>query len=138
MQGMIDKVSFSRAAKTAAMMALLMLSAGCYICPGHRRAREAVLKTNLQTMREAIKQYREDKAHYPDSLETLVEEGYLRDFPVDPITLSRNTWEFVYSDGGEDAALEGDLGGGGEGSGIFDVKSGSGMQALDGSYYSEW
>ncbi len=103
-----------------------------------QRAREAVLKTNLHTMREAFDQYYADKAHYPDSLETLVEEGYLREIPYDPFTQSRDTWEVIYSEEGEDEVPEDDLGDGGGGAGIFDVKSGSGMQALDGSYYSEW
>ena len=63
-----------------------------------RRANEAVLKTNLRTMRDVIDQYYGDKGHYPPSLEALVEEGYLRKIPIDPITKSNDTWVLVYEE----------------------------------------
>src|SRR5690349_3713878 len=47
-------------------------------------AKEATLKANLMQMREAIDQYYADKGKYPDSLETLVSEQYLRTVPKDP------------------------------------------------------
>jgi len=100
-----------------------------------QRAREAVLKSDLHTIRESIDQYFADKGTYPDSLQTLVEEGYMRKMPVDPFTQSGSTWVYVYAEQGED-----DLAGeeGMTGPGIFDVKSGSDHQALDGSYVSDW
>jgi prepilin-type N-terminal cleavage/methylation domain-containing protein len=49
------------------------------------RAKEAVLKTNLRTLRDVLDQYKGDKGHYPSELDTLVEEGYLREIPIDPI-----------------------------------------------------
>src|SRR4030095_5840950 len=74
--------------------------------PAPDKAREAVLKTDLHTMREALDQYFADKAHYPDSLDTLVQEGYLRKVPVDPFTLSSSTWRLIYADEG---GTQGDL-----------------------------
>ena len=57
-----------------------------------RRANEAVLKTNLRTLRDVLDQYHGDKGYYPSELEELVTEGYLRAMPVDPITKSDKTW----------------------------------------------
>ena len=103
-----------------------------------QRAREAVLKTNLHTMREAFDQYFADKAAYPESLEVLVEEGYLREVPVDPLTGSSSTWQLIYAEEQQlDTGLE-DLDGFSTGPGIWDVKSGANMTALDGSNVSEW
>jgi general secretion pathway protein G len=95
------------------------------------KAREAVLKEDLFTMRDVIDQYYADKGRYPASLETLVEEGYLRQIPVDPFTNSADTWqtEAAPMEDGEDA------GGGG---GIYDVHSGATGVAEDGTSYSEW
>jgi general secretion pathway protein G len=93
-------------------------------------AREAVLKENLYAMRDVIDQYFADKGKYPESLDTLVDEGYIRRIPVDPITNSSESWETVQaedSDEGEDT-----------GGGIYDVKSGAAGMALDGTQYSEW
>ena len=56
------------------------------------RAREAVLKADLYQMRSTIDQFLADKGHYPESLQALVEAGYLRFVPVDPITRSSDTW----------------------------------------------
>lgn len=96
-----------------------------------RKAKEAVLRNNLQQLRLTLDQYNTDKGHYPESLEILVEEGYLRELPLDPITKSRESWQIVYEQdySDEDSNYE---------PGIFDIKSGSGETALDGSYYEEW
>ena len=61
-----------------------------------RRASEAVLKTDLHTMRDLLDQYHGDKGYYPTELVELVDEGYLRAIPVDPITKSADTWVEVY------------------------------------------
>src|SRR5918995_1347404 len=50
--------------------------------------KEAVLKTNLFRMRDAIDQYYADKGKYPSSIDSLVSDGYLRSIPEDPITRS--------------------------------------------------
>lgn len=90
------------------------------------RARESVLRSNLLTMRSVIDQYTYDKETPPQSLEDLVEEGYLREVPIDPITNSRETWELVV-----------EIGPTGE-SGLFDVRSGSEETSLGGTPYAEW
>src|SRR4029079_8313730 len=71
-----------------------------------RRANEAVLKTNLRTLRDVIDQHHGDKGFYPASLEALVDAGYLRKIPVDPITKSSDTWVVEY----EDDAAETEIG----------------------------
>src|SRR5579864_607399 len=92
-------------------------------------AREAVLKQDLQTMRNAIQQFTLDKQAAPQSLSDLVSSGYLREIPVDPITRTRE-W---HADA-EDVLLSVDQ----TTSGISDVHSTSGNISLDGSPYSSW
>ncbi|HEX2643591.1 MAG TPA: prepilin-type N-terminal cleavage/methylation domain-containing protein [Thermoanaerobaculia bacterium] len=102
-----------------------------------RRASEATLKQNLRTMRDVIDQYYGDKGRYPASLEALVEAGYLRKVPADPITRSSETWLLDYEEVNPDEpAAEAD---GGDGSpGIVDIHSGSPLKSLSGTPYSEW
>lgn len=54
-----------------------------------QHARETVLKENLWQMRRAIDQYGADKGKLPQSLRDLVEDKYLQEVPVDPITEKR-------------------------------------------------
>jgi general secretion pathway protein G len=98
-----------------------------------QRAREAALRENLYAMRNVIDQYFTDKGKYPDSLQSLVEDGYIRKIPVDPMTGSETTWVEEQSDTGESD--------GGDPTapvGIADVHSGSDGTALDGSHYGDW
>jgi general secretion pathway protein G len=95
-----------------------------------QKAREAVLKEDLYAIRDVIDQYFADKGKYPESLDALVEEGYLRKIPEDPITKSSETWQIVHA---EETDEDPDATGG-----VFDVKSGADGTALDGSRYSEW
>src|SRR5688572_27672498 len=60
-------------------------------------AQEAVLKTDLFDMRDALDQYYADKGQYPGSLDALVTDGYIRRVPVDPITNAAD-WQVVISD----------------------------------------
>ncbi len=94
------------------------------------RAREAVLKEDLFRLRDAIDQYYADKNMYPQSLDTLVSDKYLRAVPVDPFTQSADTWQTTMSeiDPANPSAQPG----------IYDVKSGSDRTAMDGSQYSSW
>jgi len=55
-----------------------------------QRARETALHTDLQTMRTAIDNYTMDKQAAPQSLDDLVNEKYLRDIPVDPMTRTKD------------------------------------------------
>ena len=52
------------------------------------RSKEAVLKENLFQIRDAIGKYHADKGKYPDSLQALATEQYLRKVPIDPVTQS--------------------------------------------------
>jgi general secretion pathway protein G len=94
------------------------------------RAQEAVLKENLFRMRDAIDQHYADRTAYPETLDALVSEGYLREIPKDPFTNSAETWQIVES--------EPDPRNPTAGPGVYDVKSGSDRVALDGSRYAEW
>ncbi len=78
----------------AIMATLLSIIAPRYM--GHiERAREAVLKDDLATMRRLIDQYHSDRGAYPDSLDELVSLRYLREIPVDPVTERRDSWLVV-------------------------------------------
>ncbi|HKY31438.1 MAG TPA: prepilin-type N-terminal cleavage/methylation domain-containing protein [Candidatus Polarisedimenticolia bacterium] len=103
--------------------------------PAPQRAREAVLKTDLHTMREAIDQYFADKARYPESLEALVEEGYLRSVPKDPFTDSTSSWQLIYAELDESSLPEETEA---ASPGIFDVKSGAPGKSLSGENLSDW
>ncbi len=97
------------------------------------KSREAVLKENLFIIRKTINEFYIDKKRYPRSLNELVEEGYLKSIPIDPITKSNETWVLIREEPEEgiDYLYEEELG-------IVDVKSGSKGKALDGSNYSDW
>src|SRR5215472_13136631 len=59
------------------------------------RSKETVLKNNLHELGTTIDQYTADKKKAPQSLQDLVDAGYYRQIPVDPITNSKDTWETV-------------------------------------------
>lgn len=101
------------------------------------RAKEAVLKTNLRTLRDALDQYYADKGKYPGELSELVDAKYLRSMPLDPITGSEETWVAVYEEF-DDEEVDDYYEEESE-PGIVDVKSGSELATLDGSgFYNEW
>ncbi|MCP4202122.1 MAG: prepilin-type N-terminal cleavage/methylation domain-containing protein [bacterium] len=102
------------------------------------RAREAVLKNNLHAIRDVIDQYHADKGFYPPTLEALVEEGYFRKVPRDPMTRSTETWVLEYDTPDPDLEpAETDFSEDGA-PGVIDVRSGSPKSGLDGEPYSEW
>jgi general secretion pathway protein G len=94
------------------------------------RAKEAVLRQDLFEMRNVIDEYTIDKQQAPQSLQDLVNEGYLRQIPQDPMTGSNETWHVIMEDT--------PVGGNNSAPGIWDVKSGSDKTALDGTSYSDW
>jgi general secretion pathway protein G len=93
------------------------------------QARESVLRSNLNTLRNVIQQYTLDKQKAPQSLDDLVTAGYLRQIPVDPMTRQTN-WEVVQ----EDVMQAVDQ----QDPGITDVHSASNATAGDGTAYSSW
>jgi general secretion pathway protein G len=105
-----------------------------------RKANEAVLKTNLRTMRDVIDQYYGDKGHYPPSLDALVDKGYLRKIPTDPITKRSDTWQTVLEevDPNQPAADTSGENPDDQQPGIIDIHSGAEGLALDGTPYKEW
>src|ERR1700694_517704 len=56
------------------------------------RAREAVLRNDLFTLRSSIDQYTLDKQKAPQSLDDLVTAGYIKMVPKDPMTNAADTW----------------------------------------------
>jgi general secretion pathway protein G len=93
------------------------------------QSREAVLKEDLYRFRDVIDQYYADKGKYPPSLEALVEEGYLRKMPNDPMT-GQPDWEAVPAESEGDNPTETP--------GIYDVRSASAEISLAGTPYNEW
>ncbi len=94
------------------------------------RTRETVLKDNLRTLRSVIDQYTADKKKAPQTLQDLIDGGYLRQIPEDPITNSAESWE-VITDTTVSSPDQTE-------SGIVDVKSGSSAVSSDGSAYNSW
>ena len=103
------------------------------------RAKEAVLRADLYQMRSCIDQHLADKGYYPESLQSLVDTGYLRAVPVDPMTKSADTWVEVpvgATTADELEPIVDDLAP--PSGGIMDIKSGATGAGLDGSLYAEW
>lgn len=89
------------------------------------RAKEAALRSNLKTLRDAIDKYHGDTGRYPESLKSLVETRFVRTIPIDPMTESPDTWVFhSHPDGAAP--------------GIYDVRSGSEGVGRDGTQFSNW
>ena len=95
-----------------------------------RQAREAVLKEDLHVLRAAIDSYTMDKQKAPQALDDLVQDGYLREIPVDPITHSKDSWVTDTSDTLSSVEQTD--------SGIDDIHSGSQETGSDGQPYSSW
>lgn len=94
------------------------------------RSREAVLKSNLYTLRISISQFMYNQQKAPRTLDELVSEGFLKKVPVDPITGKNTTWKTVPE--ATVNMLDTDA------PGIADVHSGSTEIGLDGTHYSVW
>jgi general secretion pathway protein G len=79
-------------------------------------SKKEVQTQNIRAMQSSIDQYYHDKGVYPSSLETLVETGYLKAIPVDPLTDTNTSWipEYKMENGNQ---------------GVADVRSGQPVQA---------
>ena len=108
----------------AIIATLLMLALPRYFSSVDK-SKEAVLKENLYQMRDAISKYYGDKGKYPESLEALADEKYLRKVPRDPITDSAATWIVVPPQDPQQ-------------SGVYDVRSGAPGNSSEGTPYAEW
>jgi len=107
-----------------AIIAVLLLIAYPRYQSSVDRAEYVTLLGNIQQIRNTIDHYYEDKGHYPDSLERLVEGNYLRSVPVDPITGSNGTWVLLRGTGADS-------------NGVVDVRSGATGTSWSGLAYSE-
>jgi general secretion pathway protein G len=103
-----------------------------------KRAKEAALRQNLYVLRNCIDQYFTDKGKYPANLAALVDDGYIRRIPVDPMTDSDTTWIEEQAQADVKSSEPSTADDPSAQSGIADVKSGSSEAALDGSHYNEW
>ncbi|MFP5206406.1 MAG: type II secretion system protein [Acidobacteriota bacterium] len=95
-----------------------------------KHAREAVLREDLHVMRQAIDSYTMDKQKAPQTLDDLVQGGYLKTIPEDPMTHSSDTWvtdqsQDLYSIDQTDP-------------GIDNVHSGSDESGTNGEAYNTW
>jgi general secretion pathway protein G len=95
-----------------------------------KHAREAVLREDLHILRAAIDSYTMDKQKAPQSLDDLVQEGYLKIIPEDPMTHSATTWVTDSSDALHSLDQTDP--------GIDDIHSGSQESGSDGQAYSTW
>jgi len=96
-----------------------------------KAAREAVLREDLHVLRAAIDSYTMDKQKAPQSLDDLIQDGYLRGIPEDPMTHSKDTW---VTDTSETLSSVDQTDSGG----INDVHSGSEETGTDGQSYATW
>jgi len=89
------------------------------------RARENVLREDLYVLRDAIDKFYSDRSRYPDALDDLVRERYLRKIPVDPLTQSAHSWVTLPP---SDPSL----------GAVADVRSGAPGTARDGTWLKDW
>ena len=94
------------------------------------RAKESVLRQDLFELRSLISQYTLDKQKAPQSLDDLVQAGYIKQIPMDPMTGSNSSWTVDQ----EDTVMSVDQ----QEPGISDVHSGATQTSSDGSAYSTW
>lgn len=93
-------------------------------------AKETALHEDLYTLRSLIDQYTLDKQKAPQSLDDLVQAGYLKQLPKDPFTNARDSWVPVT----DDSIMSPDQ----TEPGIIDVHSGSDQASSEGTAYSTW
>jgi len=108
-----------------AILALLLTVAVPRYFTHIQRAKEATLKQDLATMRDAIDKFHGDRGRYPESLEELVTQRYIRSVPVDPITDSGGTWKVLPPPDSDAKGV------------VYDVKSGAEGKDLEGKAFAE-
>jgi len=112
------------------IIAILATAAIPQLFDATQRAEEAVLRRDLFIMRDAIDQYYADRGEYPQRLNDLATNAYVREIPADPLTKSRDTWVV--------RLVDWELLDEGERPGIWDVRSGAPGVGLNGIEYREW
>jgi general secretion pathway protein G len=94
-----------------------------------KHSKEAVLKTDLRTLRDAIDNYTLDKQAAPQSVEDLQQAGYLREVPMDPITHAKD-WVPQF----DSVVLSPEQ----TSTGMTNVHSNSNQASTEGTPYNEW
>lgn len=89
-------------------------------------SKEDVLRQDLKTLRDQIDNFTSDKEKAPETLQDLLDSGYLRKIPKDPFTDSAETWQVEMSDRDQNPH------------GISGVHSGSKLIGSDGRPYNSW
>jgi general secretion pathway protein G len=110
-----------------------------------QKAREAALKDDLREMRGAIDNFYADKQRYPQSLNELKDQHYLRAIPKDPIS-GKAEWDEIQATvdttdtGGSaadpTAAANNEQNGGQPG--VYDVKTLAEGRSLNGEDFKTW
>ena len=88
-------------------------------------SKEAVLRENLATTRQALDKYFGDNGKYPDKLDDLVARKYLRSLPMDPMTDSATSWTIISPEEADKGV-------------VLDIKSAAPGKGRDGSEYKDW
>jgi len=89
------------------------------------QSRETILRQDLAVMRDALDKYDSDKGHFPETIDLLATEHYVRAIPVDPYTKTAASWIPVPSDDPDNP-------------GVKDLHSGAPGAARDGTPYATW
>jgi general secretion pathway protein G len=84
-----------------AIVSLLLTIAAPRYFKSIDKSKETVLKANLAATRDALDKFYADKGKYPDTLDDLVKERYLRTVPWDPIVESNSAWTIVAPPNGQ-------------------------------------
>ena len=110
---------------TLAILGLIISMAAPRYFGNIDKAKEDVLREDLYILRDAIGKFYADRARYPETLDELVTEKYVRKLPVDPFTQSAKSWVVVPAD---DPTM-----------GIVsDVRSGAPNTGRDGTWLKDW
>ena len=96
-----------------------------------KRARESVMRQDLFTLRSLISQYTLDKQKAPQSLDDLIQAGYMKQIPVDPMT-GQADWAVEQAEDTISSPDQQDEGG------IDDVHSSSTQIGTNGTAYNTW
>ncbi len=118
-------------ARLAKIIGLLMLGASLLGCAARRemiRSKEVILKSDLYALRRTIDEFTYDKKRAPQSLDELVQTGYLKQIPKDPMT-NQTDWEPIMQVDSVSNGVE---------IGIADVHSASNQISTEGTPYNSW
>ncbi|MGZ5198328.1 MAG: type II secretion system protein [Telluria sp.] len=110
---------------TLAILALIVSIAAPRYFGNMDKAKEDVLREDLYVLRDAIDKFYADRNRYPNTLDELVTERYMRRIPIDPFTQSTRSWVVVPA---PDPAM----------GLVSDVRSGAPNTARDGTWLKDF